>query len=140
MEKLKAKDLTIHLNNNLRIVTGDETKPLIGLTNDKAEIQGKYFKYKVPIASIRPLVRPPDQLIQRIRHGDTFFEPYKLLRAYNRIGYHFNMDREQLEAIIKADQLDFGKMPYWMVVMSAKWNFDVTHLLARDLADPISDL
>ena len=134
MELLQPTQLTIHVPHDLQVQIGGGIYTLKGLSGDKA-ILDKWFRPKVPVKYVVPYVRPLTYLLKEIIHDGLKFTPYDLLTAYNRIGYHFNVDRGQLAEIIAAGQLDMGKMPYWMVVKCAEWHFDVNNLLTKKLAN-----
>lgn len=134
MELLEPTQLTIHIPHDLQIQVHGSIYTLKGISGDKAILKG-WFRPRVPIKHVVPLVRPLTYLLKEIIHDGLKFTPYNLLSKYNQIGYHFNVDRGQLAEIIAAGQLDMGKMPYWMVTMCASWHFDVNNLLTKKLAN-----
>jgi len=134
MELLTPTQLAIHVPHDLQVQIGGSVYTLKGLKGDNA-ILDKWFRPKVPVKYVVPLVRSLTYLLKEIIHDGLKFTPYDLLTAYNRIGYHFNVDRNVLAEIIAAGQLDMGKMPYWMVVKCAEWHFDVNNLLTKKLAN-----
>lgn len=134
MELLQAKDLIIHLPYQLPVQFGGNMYTLRGINGQDA-IFRKWWMPKVPIKHIVPLVRPLTYLTKPIIHNGTKFTPLNILTIQNQLGYHFNLDKNTLEQVIKEGKLDMGKMPYWMVVMCASWGFDVNHLLAKKLAN-----
>lgn len=138
MQKITKLQLVIHLPHQLRVENnvGKEME-LLGIKGEKALLKGKYFDSTVPLSSITPLLRPITQLTEKILHNGSFLTPYAILKLYNKDGYHFNIDERQLKTIIKQDRLDFGKMPYWMVIQCAHWQFDINGLLNQQLAKPI---
>ena len=138
MEKLTSELISIHLPNKLIVLNkvGAEME-LLGIKGDKAILKGRWMNATVPIDTITPLVRPLAQLTEEIEHNGIRCTPYNILKLYNADGYHFNIDERQLKTIIKEGRLDFGKMPYWMVIQCAMWHFDIHGLLKRKLAKPI---
>lgn len=134
MELLQPNQLAIHVPYDLQVQVHGSIYTLKGISGENAIFKG-LFRFRVPIKHVIPLVRPLTYLLKEIIQDGLKFTPYDLLSAYNRIGYHFNVDRGQLAEIIAAGQLDMGKMPYWMVLKCAEWHFDVNNLLTKKLAN-----
>lgn len=134
MEQLETTHLAIYLPHKLQVQVKRGTGELIALKKNEAIIMGKYYPFSIDLKEITPLVRPLNQLTKKININGNIFTPFNILKTYNRIGYHFNIEKEQLEYIIENNQLDMGKMPYWFVNTCAIWHFDVNNLLNRKLA------
>ena len=131
---LKANDIKIFLPHNIQVQFGGGMYRLRGINQEQA-IFRRWFMPSVPIKHVVPLVRPLSYLIKPIIHNGKKFIPFNVLTIYNKIGYHFDLDKRTLEEIIAEGKLDMGKMPHWFVEMCASWHFDVTHLLDKKLAN-----
>ena len=135
---LQPTDISIYIGHSLQIQTFLGKKELLGLKGNKAIVEiGRFFIHYINLTQVKPFVRPLDQLTKKIKHNDVCFVPFNILKAYNYIGYHFNVEEEQLKYIIENDQLDMGKMPYWMVNLCAGWHFDIRNLLNKQLANEL---
>ena len=125
----------MYLPHRLKVKAKFGIGELIGLEGDLATVQVGELVHQLRVQHLTPIFRPLSDLLVTIKHNNQLFKPFALLKAFNHIGYHFNVEEKDLREIIEAGKLDMGKMPFWMASICAKWHFDLNGLIELGLAE-----